>query len=603
MLKRIRELLAKRKKHTASASKAPQGTPSGAAAVADRPPVKRGPTVAHRPIPQADLDPDAVKIVRRLARFEYRAYLVGGCVRDLLLNRSPKDFDIGTSATPRQMKRLFRNCRIIGRRFRLAHIYFQHGKIIEVATFRARDVDEDEDTTGKDILIREDNVFGTPEEDALRRDFTINSLFYDVSEGNVIDHADGLADLRQRLVRTIGDPAIRFREDPVRILRAIKFAARLDFKIETQTASALSRTRKEIEKAAPPRVLEEIARYGREGASRRSYELLQETRVLDVILPELARGYAGSAQRWNLLLALFDYTDRERHGSKRPIRLGETFAVLFLPMLTERFGWKKDGTVDPPEGVDMRDLIDNTLRPMALRLRIPRREQEYCRQLLITLQRLVSTKNMRGGARRSIQSRDCYPDVLWMLGVVAASYKGSFTAVLEEWSGREPVSSPQESTEDRPSRRRRRRRGGRGRGSDTDEPAIAIESKAESKGDAKADAGRSGTSRRQAAAEKAKPVEGMPSPWDDSYFFAALPTLPEDGEKAPAAPGDGVSATPAAEQETQPAVEGDAPASAPKRRRRRRRRRKKPGESETAKPETGESGAEPPSDSGTEQEP
>src|SRR6185503_17511295 len=173
-----------------------------------------------------------VRIIKRLTRFDHTAYLVGGCVRDLLLDRQPKDFDIGTSATPRQIKRLFSNCRIIGRRFRLAHVYFQNGKIIEVATFRARDngdaAPEPVEDEPSDLLIRDDNVFGTPEEDALRRDFTINALFYDVNAETVIDHADGVGDVLRRLVRTIGDPVVRFKEDPIRILRAIKFAARLD---------------------------------------------------------------------------------------------------------------------------------------------------------------------------------------------------------------------------------------------------------------------------------------------------------------------------------------------------------------------------------------
>ena len=210
--------------------------------------VHHGPSVVHRPIPESDLDPDAVRIIRRLVRFDYTAYLVGGCVRDLLLGRAPKDFDIATSATPRQVKRLFSNCRIIGRRFRLAHVYFQNGKIIEVATFRTRDVQADTSDDASeavdeadDLMIRDDNVFGSPEEDAVRRDFTVNQLFYDVDTGNVLDHADGLGDLRRSLVRTIGDPEVRFKEDPIRILRAIKFAARLDFAIEPTTREALLR--------------------------------------------------------------------------------------------------------------------------------------------------------------------------------------------------------------------------------------------------------------------------------------------------------------------------------------------------------------------------
>src|SRR5436190_7412318 len=185
------------------------------------------------------IDPDAAKVVERLRRYDHAAYLVGGCVRDLLLGgRKPKDFDVATSAQPNEIRRLFRNCRIIGRRFRLAHIFFG-SKIIETSTFRAnpRDVDlgdEAESSTveGEELLIRRDNVFGTAEEDARRRDFTMNGLFYDVDADEVIDYVGGLGDLAARTVRTIGEADIRFREDPVRILRAIKFAARLDFDID-----------------------------------------------------------------------------------------------------------------------------------------------------------------------------------------------------------------------------------------------------------------------------------------------------------------------------------------------------------------------------------
>ncbi|MBZ5639263.1 MAG: hypothetical protein LAO51_10990, partial [Acidobacteriia bacterium] len=234
MLRRIRDLLKRSPKapRTREAQGAdvpePPAAPAPPVAEASPPapvPIRHGPRVVHHRIEPAELDQDAVRILQRLTRFDHAAYLVGGCVRDLLLGRRPKDFDIGTSATPRQIKRLFSNCRIIGRRFRLAHVYFQNGKIIEVATFRAYDGDEAEggaEPGRKDLLIREDNVFGSVEEDALRRDFTINALLYDVGSCNVLDHADGLSDLRRRLVRTIGDPEVRFREDPIRILRAIK---------------------------------------------------------------------------------------------------------------------------------------------------------------------------------------------------------------------------------------------------------------------------------------------------------------------------------------------------------------------------------------------
>ena len=232
---------------------------------------------------RAGIDSDADRVVRKLTRAGYKAYLVGGCVRDLLVGRKPKDFDVATSATPNEIKATFRNSRIIGRRFRLAHVFFG-AKIIETATFRANPRDDDD----HDLLIRRDNVFGTESEDAKRRDFTINGLFYDVEREEVIDHVGGLADLDAKLVRTIGDPDIRFQEDPVRMLRAIKFAARLDFGFESATWRALLRWRSEISKCAPPRLLEEVHRLLRGGAARRSFELMVETGVLAVLSPYLA---------------------------------------------------------------------------------------------------------------------------------------------------------------------------------------------------------------------------------------------------------------------------------------------------------------------------
>src|SRR4029453_4711308 len=240
------------------------------------------------------IDPDAAKVIRHLRRYDHAAYLVGGCVRDLLLGRKPKDFDVVTSATPNQIRNLFKNCRIIGRRFRLAHIFYGP-KILDTSTFRAnpRELEEDEggesaETETGDLLIRRDNVFGTPEQDARRRDFTINGLFYDLETRQVIDYVNGTADLETRLVRTIGDPDIRFREDPVRILRAVKFAARCDLAIEPETYRRMMEHRLEIAKCAQARVSEEFYRLVRAGASKRSVELLLETHRLDVLVPELA---------------------------------------------------------------------------------------------------------------------------------------------------------------------------------------------------------------------------------------------------------------------------------------------------------------------------
>ena len=199
-------------------------------------------------IPIDQIAAEAQKVIRHLVRSGHQAYLVGGCVRDLLLGRTPKDFDIATDATPSELRELFRNCRIIGRRFRLAHIIFGN-KIIETATFRANPREDEETPPTDELYIHRDNVFGTAEQDARRRDFTINGLFYDLSAEKVIDYVDGLDDLRSHSVRTIGDPNVRFREDPVRMLRAVKFAARLGFDIEDQTYRALLSHGKELEKS------------------------------------------------------------------------------------------------------------------------------------------------------------------------------------------------------------------------------------------------------------------------------------------------------------------------------------------------------------------
>lgn len=237
------------------------------------------------------MDPDAIRVVRRLTAAGFEAYLVGGAVRDLLLGRRAKDFDIATSARPEDVKRVFRqNCRIIGRRFRLAHVFFVWGgRQYEVATFRRNPVGVvDTEDTDPDLLIRNDNVFGDAHEDATRRDFTINALFYDFERQEILDWTNGLEDLHRRVVRTIGDPDVRFREDPVRIFRAIKFAARLDFGIDPDVYDAMVAHRDELSRAARPRVFEEILRLLRGGAARRSIYLAWDTGTLAVVLPELS---------------------------------------------------------------------------------------------------------------------------------------------------------------------------------------------------------------------------------------------------------------------------------------------------------------------------
>lgn len=292
---------------------------------------------AEHTMSRRDVDPDALKVLYRLHEHNFVAYLVGGSVRDLLLGRLPKDFDIGTSAHPHQVKKLFRNCWIIGRRFRLAHVKFGN-KTIEVATFR-RQVDASPTTpemeaatagpediippgeavlpethAGRgrrrtdDLIIQRDNSYGTPEEDAFRRDFTVNALFYDIGTFAIIDYVGGLHDLDRRLIRCIGDPDVRFLEDPVRMLRAVVLAARLQFTIDEPVLDAISTHAHEIAQSAPARLVEEFYKILRSGHAEEAFRQLRATGLLREMAPEMTAGTAEPL--WQSIAAIDRYRAR-----------------------------------------------------------------------------------------------------------------------------------------------------------------------------------------------------------------------------------------------------------------------------------------------------
>lgn len=290
---------------------------------------------AEHSFSRRDVDPDALKVLYRLHEHNFVAYLVGGSVRDLLLERRPKDFDIGTSAHPHQVKKLFRNCWIIGRRFRLAHVKFGT-KAIEVATFR-RQIEASESTPEveaatagpEDIiapgepapheahgggrgrrradehLIQRDNSYGTPEEDAFRRDFTVNALFYDIGTFAIIDYVGGLQDLDARLIRCIGDPDVRFLEDPVRMLRAVVLAARLQFTIDEPVLDAISTHAHEIARSAPARLIEEFYKILRSGHAEDAFTQLRATGLLREMAAEMTSGSAEPL--WRSIAAIDRY--------------------------------------------------------------------------------------------------------------------------------------------------------------------------------------------------------------------------------------------------------------------------------------------------------
>ena len=343
----------------------------------------RGQLVRHAvPLDEASIDADVARVVRRLIRGGHDAYLVGGCVRDLLLGKQPKDFDVATSARPEDVRAIFRNSRIIGRRFRLVHVLFANRKVIEVATFR-RNPNTDDGGDDSDILIRSDNAFGTVEEDALRRDFTINALFYDVEAREILDFAAGMRDIERRAVRTIGDPVVRFREDPVRILRAVKFAGKLDLGIDPDVVDAMVATRDSLRLSARPRLFEEVLRLMRGGASRRSLFLAWEMGLLHVLLPELAAmlddvdGDEGPSGRIFRLLAELD---------RRTIERGEFYddVVLWTLLLLEPVLEACDGASDR-----LLAAIE-FCEPVFERLAVHRRIADAMRRIVAVLPRLYS---------------------------------------------------------------------------------------------------------------------------------------------------------------------------------------------------------------------
>ncbi|HQR47410.1 MAG TPA: polynucleotide adenylyltransferase PcnB, partial [Thermoanaerobaculia bacterium] len=372
---------------------------------------------AEHPISRGYIDPDALRVLYRLHRGGFKAYLVGGSVRDLMTGRTPKDFDVGTDARPQEIRRLFRNSRIIGRRFRLAHILFEGGKYVEVSTFRRTPEREDAESGADgeaDLLIRSDNVFGSPEEDAERRDFTINGLFYDIATYSVLDYVGGVTDLEKRLVRTIGDPLIRFREDPVRMLRACEFAARLNFRMDPGLVEAIGELKKELRRSAAPRVTEELLDPLRRGWGHDTYRLWNDMGLLGVVLPELA-GVAGPSAPEAPFATLFwrmlhDLDARRQAGEKHedPVLLGALFLPLVLSAIRRRGA---GGRVDPSQ---ILLVLENVVNPLALRMSLPNLATHLVKQSLYTLGSLTATRPDQPAARRLV-TRSWFPHALALL--------------------------------------------------------------------------------------------------------------------------------------------------------------------------------------------
>ncbi|HEX5694690.1 MAG TPA: polynucleotide adenylyltransferase PcnB [Arenimonas sp.] len=327
---------------------------------------------AEHGISRKDISPNALRVLYRLRDGGFQGYLVGGAVRDLLAGGHPKDFDVATDATPEQVKALFRNCRLIGRRFRLAHVVYGR-EIIEVATFRANSSNDTDDRQTDDggRLLR-DNVYGTIEDDAVRRDFTANALYYTVEDFSVRDFVGGYADVQQRLLRLIGDPVERYREDPVRMLRAARLSAKLGFSIAPEAADPIPGLADLLSGAPPARLFDECLKMFMAGHAEKSFLTLEDLGLLSALFPETAKALAtnrSGALRSMLLQALRN-TD-ERVAQDKPVTPAFLFAALLWPAYCRELAVLQNQGVDT--SVAQQRAADRVTLHQAQRIALPRR--------------------------------------------------------------------------------------------------------------------------------------------------------------------------------------------------------------------------------------
>lgn len=384
-------------------------------------------------ISRKDISSAAVKVLYHLKDENYIAYLAGGGVRDLLLGRKPKDFDVATDATPEQIRRIFRNCRLIGRRFRLAHILFR-GEIIETATFRAPVPEEDDNHedalfhTGKEGMVTRDNLFGTPEQDALRRDFTINALFYNIANFSIIDYADGLKDLKKKIVRVIGDPDKRFTEDPVRMIRAARFAGMLDFEIEPKTYDAICRNKEKLTMAASSRMYEEVQKLFFCGQAQNVFHWLERTDLLHPMFHDFSHWLDEDKTRHTWVLRTLEQMDCWRAAGLN-VHPALLFALLFgeyHEFITKRL---LESGVSPHDA--MRQAVQTHLQGMCNNVRVPKQIIFQVSDIMANQAKFAQTKGRR--PQRFLHHRD-FLDAFLYFKISAKTHQRD-TELLDYWSG------------------------------------------------------------------------------------------------------------------------------------------------------------------------
>ena len=385
-----------------------------------------------------EVDPDALKVLYRLHRNGFKAYLVGGAVRDLLLEKRPKDFDVVTDAHPGQIKKLFGNSYLIGRRFRLVHIRFKGNNIIEVATFR-REPDEED--------IDQNNTFGSPEEDAFRRDITINGLFYDIANFSIVDYVGGLADIRDKRVRIIGDPHVRYQDDPVRMWRVLRHAVRLQFDIEEATAQAVAVHRERLATCSGARLVEELNKDVKSGHLAPLISKMRDFGILPIIWGTVGEFYVQDSQAFSSLERLLHALDRAIQAGRIPTQ-ELCYALMFWP-------WAQQRLADMGRGVDRGKELNEVLNAAGLVITIPKSLRAGCLQTIIIVQSM-SEALATGKMRWSLKKRSRYADAAQVCVLIE---EGDLPRGGEAF---EALFARRHAEAGRPRRRRRRRRPKRG---------------------------------------------------------------------------------------------------------------------------------------------
>jgi len=337
----------------------------------------------------------ALKVLYRLNQAGFSAYLVGGSVRDLLLKRQPKDFDVATNAHPEQVRKIFRNSRIIGRRFRLVHVYFPK-EVIEVSTFRANSQEDTHGVNGETmpIMVSSDNIYGTIEEDAWRRDFTVNALYYNIENFSVMDYAGGMLDLRQRLIRMIGDPTQRFHEDPVRLLRAIRLSAKLGFSVEPNTEAPLFKLPNLLWHVAPARLFDEILKLFFEGNAVVTYKALRHYGYMRILFPVT---YEAIKQRNNkrdmeIIRLAMEATDN-RFAADKSLNPGFLMSVLLWPAVQLRLELKRAHPKKMYQA--LLETVDEVLSKEMQTVSIPKRLTAMMRAVWLLQPQLIRRRGKR----------------------------------------------------------------------------------------------------------------------------------------------------------------------------------------------------------------